>query len=550
MLLSMKMAYPWLVYSLIIYPGTYALLPTFIKMTINGQNYSLSNYKTNFENAKVDCRSNGGELALFDNNDEYFAVMVYLADNFLSYSNVWIDIRAQDTDSNGIYDLFSWRNENFGLKVWENGEPNDGCVRTVDVCCARIGLSVKGLMDRFTDNTYNFLCKVTNECAENNGKCSQICTDLDIGFVCSCRVGFSLATDSLTCKDVDECNIIPSPCSQTCVNSIGSYTCKCLDGYTSGVNGACVDVDECSKGQTTSEKKCQQICNNTPGSYFCGCRTGYMLSTDSISCTDVDECATSPTVCNGVCTNMDGGFLCECLTGYRWTQGVCVDINECEQHSSNNCSHRCNNTMGSYTCYCDEGFNMAPDNVSCITTDHCLSETPLCDHECHNTNDTYICTCRSGYYLDPADHRKCEDINECARDNGLCEHTCNNMPGSYQCTCPLGQTLSDDGHACVIKKTPEYCPCSCSSIKLRPQSNEILRKQIVAHLTVPVKSLSFFQNQLNSKNDPRPSSTTIGYLGILLVTLVFGLLISSDVFTLVKIIIDHLRPLIQSNKNL
>ncbi|KAH9513545.1 hypothetical protein Btru_033321 [Bulinus truncatus] len=547
----MIMASQWLIYSIVLHTCTSAAESrnSFAKITIDAQTYWLSQYVTSYDDAKSQCGSSGTEQAFFNDNTEYFKVLEYLLKNVPSSNyGVWIELKAQDTDSDGKYDLFSWKNEPFDPSVWYSGDPDDGCVRTTDVWCARISLPDNKLRDTYTESPFYFLCKSINECLADNGKCSQICTDLDIGFVCSCRVGFSLATDSLTCNDVDECNLTPSPCSQTCVNNIGSYTCNCLDGYTSGVNGACVDVDECSNGETTGAKKCQQICNNTPGSYFCGCRTGYMLSTDSRSCTDVDECATSPTVCNGVCTNIDGGFQCECLTGYRWTQGVCVDINECEQQSSS-CSHRCNNTIGSYMCYCDEGYNMSPDNVSCITTDHCFSETPLCDHECHNTNDTYICTCRSGYYLDPTDHRMCHDVDECKKDNGICEQTCNNMPGSYQCSCPQGYSLSEDFKSCVIQNTYNHCPCSCSSVKSQVQSTESLRREIVAQLTVQVKNLSSYKNLQNSKSDPRPSSTTMGFLGILLITLVIGLLVFPDIVTVARIIFDCLRRSNHSNKN-
>ena len=38
-----------------------------------------------------------------------------------------------------------------------------------------------------------------------------------------------------------------------------------------------------------------------------------------------------------------------------------LDIDECEtgQHT---CEHSCNNTEGSYTCYCDDGFRLNTEN--------------------------------------------------------------------------------------------------------------------------------------------------------------------------------------------
>ena len=40
----------------------------------------------------------------------------------------------------------------------------------------------------------------------------------------------------------------------------------------------------------------------------------------------------------------------------------CIDINECELGV---CDQNCNNTNGSFTCSCEEGYNMNTDNRSC-----------------------------------------------------------------------------------------------------------------------------------------------------------------------------------------
>eukprot|EP00794_Sanderia_malayensis_P007889 gene7889-8742_t len=69
-----------------------------------------------------------------------------------------------------------------------------------------------------------------NECAKDNGHCSQICINEKIGFKCSCRPGYQLEEDGRTCQDLNECSIL-GLCSQLCQNTKGSFKCSCLPTY-------------------------------------------------------------------------------------------------------------------------------------------------------------------------------------------------------------------------------------------------------------------------------------------------------------------------------
>ena len=50
-------------------------------------------------------------------------------------------------------------------------------------------------------------------------------------YSCSCYSGYLLGNDGQGCADIDECAENMGNCSHICTNTIGSYKCSCNSGY-------------------------------------------------------------------------------------------------------------------------------------------------------------------------------------------------------------------------------------------------------------------------------------------------------------------------------
>ena len=90
-----------------------------------------------------------------------------------------------------------------------------------------------------------------------------------------------------------------------------------------------------------------------------------------------------------------------------------VDTDECKKNLSN-CNQFCTNTLGSYFCFCERGYELDTDNHTCIDINECLVDNGECEQNCHNTDGSYYCSCDGGYSLDN-DRKNCSGIlDKCA----------------------------------------------------------------------------------------------------------------------------------------
>jgi len=337
-------------------------------------------------------------------------------------------------------------------------------------------------------------CVDVDECKWSIFHCppaTPICQNLIGGYECKCD-----AVDNSSCDPVNPCDSSNNTCEQnmTCIAVGMEHYCVCPEGYTEDQNAtACIDVDECINPNFYGSCDPNADCINLNGSFECKCRAGFFQSGDG--CFEIDEC-------EGKITRTFAGLLEECKVGVCATTETCIYRNissdgsddngstllcacddsdnskiDCVEAiveviqsaesvttiisipldlmvntSSNattknrtsvvhNCTKKatCNNTVGSYECICQEGYERQDGGRNCEDRDECLAnDTCHANATCLNTDGSFSCECKSGFTGNGLTN--CSDVDECSLKIGNCTHNsfCVNTAGSYICTCLEG----------------------------------------------------------------------------------------------------------------
>ena len=75
------------------------------------------------------------------------------------------------------------------------------------------------------------------------------------------------------------------------------------------------------------------------------------------------------------------------------------------------CSQGCQNTIGSYSCYCGTGYTLNSDEKSCDNINECLTTHNCYSKEfCTDTDGFYTCSCPEHFILKVTSELICDYI--------------------------------------------------------------------------------------------------------------------------------------------
>ncbi|CAG5078173.1 Oidioi.mRNA.OKI2018_I69.PAR.g8920.t1.cds [Oikopleura dioica] len=160
---------------------------------------------------------------------------------------------------------------------------------------------------------------------------------------------------------------------------------------------------------------------------------------------------------NGICEEVChyGRCVKKCKCDQGWEGLRCnVDSNDCDRLPvspfDRPCEHRCVNLEGYRRCLCEEGYDLAADQSSCVRTKS-LCELKKCEMDCEEKNGVAFCLCPKPGFILGHDGKTCVDENECLTQGiGICRSSevCHNVYGSYRCDCAKGYARPGGSHLC------------------------------------------------------------------------------------------------------
>lgn len=139
------------------------------------------------------------------------------------------------------------------------------------------------------------------------------------------------------CDGEDDCGDWSDEINEKCLppsydHMITTTSKPCHDGSFPCDSGECIkwsqvcdqeancldasdEAGKCLVACSINNGGCAQVCRPSPTGPSCACHDGYIMSNDTKTCEDVDECQHSG-ICSQYCYNYKGGYKCSCAPGY------------------------------------------------------------------------------------------------------------------------------------------------------------------------------------------------------------------------------------------
>ena len=149
---------------------------------------------------------------------------------------------------------------------------------------------------------------------------------------------------------------------------------------------------------------------------------GFQRDAVSGNCVDIDEC--TEIGCdedNTYCVNTLGSYDCNCESGFERMFGICSDIDECKiPEKADSCGNgMCINIPGGFKCECNHGYELSTD-ATCINVDECATGNPcLANESCFDTDGHFFC-CQQGHSFVDGNcvNAECADVS--CNDDQVC----------------------------------------------------------------------------------------------------------------------------------